>query len=54
MDAADCRLVAGIAEWLLSEVLLDVRSIQSMSVLFYGISDFLAVKSGEVSLGTMG
>ena len=25
MDAADCRLVAGIAEWLFGEVLLDVR-----------------------------
>ena len=26
MDAADCRLVAGVAEWLFGEVLLDVRS----------------------------
>ena len=25
MDAADCRLVAGVAEWLVSEVFLDVR-----------------------------
>ena len=25
MDAADCRLVAGAAEWLIGEVLLDVR-----------------------------
>ena len=25
MDAADCRLVAGVAEWLFHEVLLDVR-----------------------------
>ena len=25
VDAADCRLVAGVAEWLLVEVLLDVR-----------------------------
>ena len=25
MDAADCRLVAGGAEWLFGEVLLDVR-----------------------------
>ena len=25
MDAADCRLVAGVAEWLFGEVLLDVR-----------------------------
>ena len=27
MDAADCRLVAGVAEWLFGEVLLDVRPI---------------------------
>ena len=27
MDAADCRLVAGVAEWLFGEVLLDVRFI---------------------------
>ena len=26
MDAADCRLVAGVAEWLFGEVLLDLRS----------------------------
>ena len=26
MDAADCRLVVGVAEWLFGEVLLDVRS----------------------------
>ena len=26
MDATDCRLVAGVAEWLFGEVLLDVRS----------------------------
>ena len=26
MDAADCRLVAGVAEWFIGEVLLDVRS----------------------------
>ena len=26
MDAADCRLFAGVAEWLIGEVLLDVRS----------------------------
>ena len=26
MDAADCRLVAGVAEWLFGKVLLDVRS----------------------------
>ena len=25
MDAAYCRLVAGVAEWLFDEVLLDVR-----------------------------
>ena len=25
MDAADCRLVAGVAEWLFGDVLLDVR-----------------------------
>ena len=25
MDATDCRLVAGAAEWLIGEVLLDVR-----------------------------
>ena len=25
MDAADCRLVAGVAEWLFGEALLDVR-----------------------------
>ena len=25
MDAADCRLVAGVAEWLFGEVLLNVR-----------------------------
>ena len=25
VDAADCRLVAGDAEWLFGEVLLDVR-----------------------------
>ena len=25
MDAADCRLVAGVAEWLFGEILLDVR-----------------------------
>ena len=25
MDAADCRLVAGVAEWLYGVVLLDVR-----------------------------
>ena len=25
MDAADCRLVAGVAEWLFGEVLLDDR-----------------------------
>ena len=25
MDAADCRLVAGVAEWLFGEVLLEVR-----------------------------
>ena len=25
MDASDCRLVAGVAEWLFGEVLLDVR-----------------------------
>ena len=25
MDAADCRLAAGVAEWLFGEVLLDVR-----------------------------
>ena len=24
MDAADCQLVAGVAEWLFGEVLLDV------------------------------
>ena len=29
MDAADCRFVAGGAEWLISEVLLDVRLIQA-------------------------
>ena len=29
MDAADCRLVAGVAEWLFGEVLLDVRFIQA-------------------------
>ena len=27
MDATDCRLVAGVAEWLFGEVLLDVRFI---------------------------
>ena len=26
MDAADCRLVDGVAEWLFGEELLDVRS----------------------------
>ena len=26
MDAADCRLVAGVAEWLFGEVLLNFRS----------------------------
>ena len=26
MDTADCQLVAGVAEWLYGEVLLDVRS----------------------------
>ena len=26
MDAADCRLVTGVAEWLFGEILLDVRS----------------------------
>ena len=26
VDAADCRLVAGVVEWLFGEVLLDVRS----------------------------
>ena len=26
MDAADCRFVAGVAEWLFGKVLLDVRS----------------------------
>ena len=25
MDAADCRLVVGVVEWLFGEVLLDVR-----------------------------
>ena len=25
MDATDCRLVAGVSEWLFGEVLLDVR-----------------------------
>ena len=25
VDAADCRLVAGVAEWLFGEILLDVR-----------------------------
>ena len=25
MDAADCRLVAGVAEWLIGEVVLDAR-----------------------------
>ena len=25
MDAADCRLITGVAEWLFDEVLLDVR-----------------------------
>ena len=25
MDATDCRLVAGVVEWLFGEVLLDVR-----------------------------
>ena len=25
MDAADCRLVAGVAEWLFGEKLMDVR-----------------------------
>ena len=25
MDATDCRLVAGVPEWLFGEVLLDVR-----------------------------
>ena len=25
MDAADCRLVAGVAEWLFGKQLLDVR-----------------------------
>ena len=25
MDAADCRLVAGVAEWLFGEALLDAR-----------------------------
>ena len=25
MDATDCRLVAGIAEWLFGEVLLDAK-----------------------------
>ena len=25
MDAADCRLVAGVVEWLFGDVLLDVR-----------------------------
>ena len=25
MDVADCRIVAGVAEWLFGEILLDVR-----------------------------
>ena len=25
MDAVDCRIVAGVAEWLFGKVLLDVR-----------------------------
>ena len=25
MDAADCRLLAGVTEWLFGDVLLDVR-----------------------------
>ena len=25
MDATDCRLVAGVSEWLFGEILLDVR-----------------------------
>ena len=49
MDAADCRLVAGVAVWLFGEVLLDVgfepadqRSSSIRSVIWRSVAEFMA------------
>ena len=49
MDAADCRLVAGVAEWLFGEALLDVgfkpvdqRSSLFRSVIWRSVAELVA------------
>ena len=49
MDAADCRLVAGVAEWLFGEVLLDVgfkpadqRSLSFRPVIWRSVAELMA------------
>ena len=49
MDAADCRLVAGVAEWLFGEVLLDVglkpadqRSLSFWPVIWRSVAELMA------------
>ena len=49
MNAADCRLVAGVAEWLFGEVLLDVRfkqvdqrSTSFRSVIWRSVAELMA------------
>ena len=49
MDAADCRLVAGVAEWLFGEVLLDVwfkpanqRSLSFLPVIWRSVAELMS------------
>ena len=49
MDGADCRLVAGVAEWIFSEVLLDVsfkpadqRSSSLRPVIWWSVAELMA------------
>ena len=49
MDAADCQLVAGVAEWLFGEVLLDVgfkpadqRSSSFRPVIWRSVAELMA------------
>ena len=44
MDAADCRHVAGVAEWLFDEVLLDVsfKPADQISSLFRPVARLMA------------
>ena len=49
MDAADCPLVAGVAEWLFGEVLLDARfnpadqrSLSFRPFIWYSVAELIA------------